>query len=244
MPGLPASQLLDLWEQGEQASAIDRAVMLACAASRTGAADVADLPLGERDARLLELHAQLSERGLEATAECPACAERVEFAVDADALLAGAPAAAPPAPVEADGIVVQWRPPSSRDLAAATVGGSPDATLALLLERCVESASGPDGAVAAEALPPAAREAVAEAMAAADPLAELRLNLSCPACGHTFMTDLDVAEFAWTELRNHARRLLREIDVLARAYGWTEPQVLALGARRRAAYLELALEAT
>jgi hypothetical protein len=47
----------------------------------------------------------------------------------------------------------------------------------------------------------------------------------------------------WTELRAHARRLLREVDVLARAYGWTEPDVLALDERRRAAYLELAAEA-
>jgi hypothetical protein len=30
------------------------------------------------------------------------------------------------------------------------------------------------------------------------------------------------------------------VDALARAYGWTETEVLALGDRRRAAYLELA----
>jgi hypothetical protein len=32
------------------------------------------------------------------------------------------------------------------------------------------------------------------------------------------------------------------VHVLARAYGWTESEVLALGERRRAAYLELAEE--
>ena len=33
--------------------------------------------------------------------------------------------------------------------------------------------------------------------------------------------------------------LLRDVDTLARAYGWTEEQVLALGDARRGAYLEL-----
>ena len=34
-------------------------------------------------------------------------------------------------------------------------------------------------------------------------------------------------------------RLLREIHALAAGYGWSEPAILAMGARRRAAYLEL-----
>jgi hypothetical protein len=32
---------------------------------------------------------------------------------------------------------------------------------------------------------------------------------------------------------------LLDVDALARAYGWSEPQVLALSATRRAAYLQL-----
>jgi hypothetical protein len=48
--------------------------------------------------------------------------------------------------------------------------------------------------------------------------------------------------FVWAELEAQAHRLLHEIDVLARAYGWSEPEVLALGERRRAAYVSLVLE--
>ena len=51
---------------------------------------------------------------------------------------------------------------------------------------------------------------------------------------------MDVGSFVWAELHAHGRRVLREVDVLARAYGWTEAEVLALGERRRAAYLALA----
>jgi hypothetical protein len=79
-------------------------------------------------------------------------------------------------------------------------------------------------------------------MAEADPLAEVLVDLACPACGKTFVADLDLGSFVWAELRTHARRLLREVDTLARAYGWTEAQVLALSDRRRTAYLELVSE--
>jgi hypothetical protein len=37
-----------------------------------------------------------------------------------------------------------------------------------------------------------------------------------------------------------ARALLAEVHSLARAYGWTEPEILALSPQRRAAYLEMA----
>ena len=45
--------------------------------------------------------------------------------------------------------------------------------------------------------------------------------------------------FVWAEVDAAAQRLLHEVDVLARAYGWTEPEVLALSEARRAAYLRL-----
>ena len=50
---------------------------------------------------------------------------------------------------------------------------------------------------------------------------------------------LDLLDCAWTVVEAHARRLLGEVHRLARAYGWREHDVLALGAARRAAYLEL-----
>jgi hypothetical protein len=50
---------------------------------------------------------------------------------------------------------------------------------------------------------------------------------------------LDPAEFLWAAAEAQARRLLLEVDALARAYGWREPDVLALPPARRRAYLEL-----
>ena len=79
-------------------------------------------------------------------------------------------------------------------------------------------------------------------MTVADPLAEVLVDLVCPACEKRFVADLDLGAFVWADLSAQARRLIREVDVLARTYGWTEPEVLALGEGRRAVYLELAGE--
>src|SRR5262249_26139255 len=105
----------------------------------------------------------------------------------------------------------------------------------VLLERCVVIRSGPAGELPAEI-----RASVARAMAEADPLAEVLADIVCPSCEGAFVADVDLGAFVWAELRVRALRLLREVDALARAYGWSESEVLALSARRRAAYLELA----
>lgn len=244
-PDLSAAARLDLWQAAERRDPVERALVLASAADggSTRADELAGLPLGRRDARILALHAALGGRTLEATAPCPACGEQAEFAVDADALLARAADAAPQAPVESSGFVVAWRPPDSRDVAAAAEAADAVAAERVLLERCVTGASGSDGVVDASALPAGVRQALADAMAESDPLAEVLVAVSCPACETAFAADLDLGAFVWAELHADAQRLLREVDVLARAYCWTEAEVLALDDRRRAAYLELAREA-
>jgi hypothetical protein len=221
MPHLSAAATLDLWQETDGRDPVGRSLALAAASGREPD-ELAALPVGRRDALLLEL---LAGPALEATAACPACREQAEFAIDTGELLARERQAREPAPVES----VVWRSPDSRDLAAAAAAGDAEAAEQVLLERCVGSAD----------LSPEARAAIAGAMSEADPLAEVLVEVSCPACGEGFAADLDVGAFVWAELRARARRLLLEVDVLARAYGWTESEVLALGERRRAAYLEL-----
>jgi hypothetical protein len=242
VPGLTAAATLDLWEQADHLPPIERALALAAAADPVSEATaVARLPLGRRDGRLLHLRAGLTCRPLDATAVCPACGERVEFDADADALAAMAQedAASMAGSLEVDGFRVTWRPPDSDDVIAASAAGSADDAEGVLLRRCVSSASGPDGQVDPGDLPRTVRDAVSRAMAEADPLAEVVISLTCPACATTFDADLDIAAFVWTELRARARRALHEVAVLACAFGWTEAQVLALPERRRQAYLDL-----
>jgi hypothetical protein len=70
--------------------------------------------------------------------------------------------------------------------------------------------------------------------------AEQRVELACPTCGHAWQAQLDVAEFLWAGVNTAAGRLLEDVHALAAACGWSEGDVLALSARRRRAYRELA----
>ncbi|MEZ4718279.1 MAG: hypothetical protein R2851_19635 [Caldilineaceae bacterium] len=79
-------------------------------------------------------------------------------------------------------------------------------------------------------------------LAAVDPWAETLLELACPACATRWHAAVDIGEFFWRELTVQAKRLLREVHLLARGYGWREADVLALHPRRRQAYLDMLLE--
>jgi len=74
-------------------------------------------------------------------------------------------------------------------------------------------------------------------MAAADPLAEIRLTFDCPVCGDAFEDDLDLPTFLWAEMAARAKRLLSEVHLLASAYGWSEAEILGLSPVRREFYL-------
>ena len=78
-------------------------------------------------------------------------------------------------------------------------------------------------------------------MADADPQAATELALDCAACGHQWNEVFDAGHFLLHALDDWAQRLLDQVHVLAKAYGWTEQTVLALPPMRRARYLERVL---
>ncbi|MES1153596.1 MAG: hypothetical protein ABUL45_01560, partial [Rhodanobacter sp.] len=88
-------------------------------------------------------------------------------------------------------------------------------------------------------LPHELQAEIAQAMAQADPQADLQLAFRCPDCGHEWQPLFDIARFLWQELHAWALHMLREVDTLAQAYHWAEADILALSPRRRQAYLEL-----
>lgn len=234
-----AQTILDLADAAQGEAPIARALRLAAAAG-ADAARLRDAPLGRLHAATLGLHAALAGPRLEAVATCPACASLVEFALDGDALqpLARDAAAGELVMVtDAGEWRVRWRAPTAGDL--ADVAGRPDAASALLALCC--DVTGPRGEGGADA-PPEVIERIEGTLADADPLAELTVGLECPECGAVFDADVDPIAFVLREVETRARRVLREVDVLARAYGWTEAEVLALSEQRRTAYLEIVRE--
>jgi hypothetical protein len=138
--------------------------------------------------------------------------------------------------VRQDGWDVEFRLPGVGDLAAAARSGDPRAAL---LARCLVSAVRDGTAVSHAELPAAVQQRIAEAVEAADPGADLTLNVACPECGRATRAELDIASYLWTELDSWARDVLLDVHLLATAYGWSEPEILALSPTRRRYYLEL-----
>ena len=235
MRPLSAQELLDAWERGVGESPVRRAlVLLAAACPGVAPEDLARESVGRRDARLLTLREWTFGPRLVSVASCPVCAERLETAFDVADIRVGSFEEGPQEPLAltVGGAELTFRLPDSTDLAALSSTASVDGARRRLLDRCLLGTGAND--LSEEAL-----QAVARRMAEADPQGDVELSLTCPACGHGWLAQFDIASFFWTEIDAWARVLLREIHILASAYGWRESDILALSPWRRRSYLEL-----
>lgn len=241
MRAFSAHDLLRVWEVGEDQHPLDRALTLLSAACPEQTWDeLASLAIGERDRRLLTLREQTSGPRLNGFAECPKCAERLEFAFSvADLRVADHDAAEDAPELIIDGLELRFRLPNSRDLAGVLGSQDLDAARSLLVRRCVLGASCDGAPVAAGELPAGAITTLARRMAERDPQAEVLLDLRCPACDHAWQALFDIVAFFWEELAVQAKRLLREVHTLAQNYGWREAEILGMSTRRRQFYLEM-----
>lgn len=239
MRALTAAELLAVWERGQSAPPLRRALLLLTAArDDTPAERLVRWSVGQRDAELLRVREQLFGAKLASRTTCPECREQVEFEMQcADLLEPVGPVAAETLRAEFGEWGVEYRLPASLDLEVLEPHAPPERNRRILLARCVLSLRRGGEPVAIEELPAELEAVIAAGMAAADPHAEFKLELTCPACGHGWPAVFDVISYLWTELHAWAVRLLREVHSLASSYGWSEAAILALSARRRQLYL-------
>lgn len=244
MHAVSAAELMDVWEWGVSRNPVERALALLSAAWPQRSLDeLARLPIGRRDALLLRMRSALFGADLDVRGACPGCREALELILHADELIAAAgrdDADSPVGPqtLEVDGRLIRFRLPDSLDLLDALGSAEPRRTL---LGRCIVS-DAPDHLSADDG--PSDVSAAIEAslvtrMESLDPLASASFTLTCPACAHVWDAPLDVPSFLWNEIDAWAYRTIREVHWLAISYGWRETDVLALGAWRRQAYLQV-----
>jgi len=230
---------MGVWERGANEHPVDRALTLLSACCEETRPQLAALSIGRRDARLLEVYEQLFGAALEAFAQCPKCGERLEYRLSTRDLAVPPPQTEQAMMVETEGVSLRLRLPNSLDLRAVSECQGLDEARQLLLERCVVERDG-QPVERLDRLPESTVDKIASCLALADPQAETLIDLTCCACRHGWQVLLDIEGFLWTKISAMSRRLLEEVHVLARAYGWREPDILALSAVRRQAYLEMA----
>lgn len=249
MRALSDREVCAVWERGQDQGDVDRALtMLAAARPDQPAEHIAGWPLGRRDGELLELRKTLYGGTLRGADACPACGEECEFVLDLETFPARGPGTGDgPESGSENGAVqeltagslrLRFRLPTSRDLARAARSATVEAGRRALVGDCllaVESDGRPvDCAEPDDELIGLLSGGIAER----DPLVETLLDLSCPACGRDWQCLFDIASSLWAEIAAHARALLGEVCVLARAYGWSEGDILGMSTFRRRWYLE------
>jgi hypothetical protein len=233
-------QLLEAWERGSHGTPAERAIVLAARTTGEPAA-VEEWTVGRRDAGLLDLHEAAFGPVIEAVTSCPECSEPQELAFGVSDVRApcGDPGREHELVHETSGLRVTFRLPSSADLRAAALADDAHEARRGLLEHCVLSAARDGEPVAAASLPEEAVAALGERIALHDPQADIELSLSCTECGHGWQVRFDPADYLWRKLDRRARALLAEIAALARGFGWSEQEILALPDGRRRHYLGL-----
>jgi hypothetical protein len=247
-------EVLATWEAGLAAGAAERTLLLhALARPPAGADELLATAVGERDAELFGLRRALFGERLEVVVGCPDCGERLECDLGIGELVGARTDAgpdtgsAPPADpasagpvrrVESGAWAVQFRLPTTADLAA--LSGYEDAGEArrALLARIVTRAERSGRRVDADRIPATVQRAIAEAAAEAGPAADITLAMACPGCARQISAELDIGGYLWRELDVWARAVLSDIHVLASCYGWGEREILALSPWRRRYYVE------
>ncbi|MBU1059865.1 MAG: hypothetical protein KJ804_16270 [Proteobacteria bacterium] len=239
MRALTAAEIIRLWETAYRFHAIDQALsILQLVMPEQSRDDLAALPLGQRDALLLSLRQVTFGDLLPGKSHCPQCGETVEFELSCRTLVSNV-GRAQQIHMTRDAYQISIRPLNSFDLAAAAGADSLQEAHDLLMRACVAEACYQGQTIAPQTLPPEIKKDIAAMAEAADPQAEILLTLNCPACGQQWQSVLDVASILGQEITARAQRLLLEVHLLAKAYGWVEAEILNLSPTRRATYLQM-----
>ncbi|MGH8904996.1 MAG: phage baseplate protein [Egibacteraceae bacterium] len=234
---------MSAWERGLGQPPPQRALALLGVAWPDASTDaLAQLCIGQRDARLLDLRESSFGPRVVGLADCPACQEQLELDFDVADIRVAPPAEdidpSEPLSLCAAGYEVRFRLPTTLDVLTSVRPGDLVATRQSLLERCLVSAQQEDQPATPTALPTEVVELVEARMAEVDPQADIRLALTCPDCAHQWEVGFDITTFLWSELDAWACRTLYDVHLLASVYGWREAEVLALTPARRRFYLE------
>ncbi len=239
---LSVAQLLHAWEAGVVQPPARRTLpVLMAALPALAEPQVLGLRLGQRNQCLLTLRTWVFGSRLCALADCPQCKAVIDLTLDTSDLCHALPDTSDvPTTLQHGAWRIHFTSPRVADLLSASRFSDMPRIRQYLIECCVISIHHDEMPQPVAAIPADVLAEVIAAIEAADPLAHLDLSLSCPDCAHAWAAGFDIASFLWGELDAWAWRTLREVDVLARVYGWSEADILSLSATRRQRYLELA----
>lgn len=225
-----ARVLLRAWESTQAVPQWQRPAAILSALSGLPLAEALGRGVARRDAALLAWRTTLFGTNWQAFAQCPQCAVMLEYELPpfGDP---GENSTASEDDLEVEFMGRSWsvRWPSTRDIHEASTCSDRSAARTTLLRRMLPGDVDPDTETGAAIL----------AAASNAHFGLMTLDLQCCACPCAWTVVFDPGEFLWREMRAAAHCVLREVDVIARVYHWSEDQILALSDVRRREYLQM-----
>jgi hypothetical protein len=241
MRRLSASLIVGVWERGQGLDAVEQALLLLSVAyPGVQPETLAEMSIGRRDAHLLAFRRQIFAGDPNGFGDCPNCTAGVEYRLPPEALSQAPAEREERFEFSLDEFSLRLRMPNSGDMAVARDCTGMEEAKRSLAQRCVLEATRAGVVLTAEELPAPVMDRLSQFLDEAASSTELLIDLVCPQCGHKWQVVFDIASYLWTEINALARRFLREVHILARAYGWREADILSMSAKRREYYLEMA----
>jgi hypothetical protein len=249
MRALVGEAVLTAWERTRELPEQEAALaVLALALPEHNINELANLPLSERNALLLELRAATLGWRMHGFAVCPECDAQLELVLDARELAEGIRGEDTPRPNEIAGYTM--RAANTLDLLAATAAESEEHARSILVARTVnvtraeldqanQFASPRRTGHWLESQPQPIVDLLLDRFEQMNAAAEIRAQFHCADCRSRACVDVDIVHFFLREIAGAARRLMTDIHELASAYGWSERSIAIMSDARRAAYVEM-----
>ncbi|NCD71681.1 T4 family baseplate hub assembly chaperone [Mucilaginibacter agri] len=242
MKPLDATELFQLWDEVLHDGLLDKSMrLLGKACSFENSVELGRLSIGERDARLLQLREWMFGYSLKNMVTCPKCNEVVEWEMDThDMHLQKIPAdlSVKTFYLVKDQFKIQFRLPDSFDVSKIISENSADPDS--LITNCIVGVANENGEeIPKDQLSGEIIQALDKRMSEEDPQADIRIEIHCPACSHNWESVFDIMSFLWAEIDSWAKRMMQEICLLAKSFGWSEKDILNMSPHRRRLYIEM-----
>ncbi|HEV8515751.1 MAG TPA: hypothetical protein VGQ59_20855 [Cyclobacteriaceae bacterium] len=233
------AELLKAWEAGLERPMLDATLFLLATSYSVNSSDIGRLSIGDRDVRLLQLREWLFGHRLNNLAKCPACGELIEWECDLKEFYfqpVSSELSSRQYLLERENIHIHFRLPNSLDIVTAI---SRQWNSNAVLSNCIIEVYEENKKSSLDILTDEMWSALDEKMSELDPQADIKINLSCPVCSNHWQTSFDIVSYLWTEINNWAQRMVQEVYTLARAFGWSEKEILEMSTYRRELYVEM-----
>ncbi len=238
------ADIMAIWEKGRALGPIAKPLtILQHAFPNLSYEDLGKLSIGQRDAGLLQIRKNLFGNNIFAVAQCESCKTNVEIPLDVDVLLVSAFDIEKDhsAKVEFADYFIHFQFPNSNHLALIAKCSSIEEARLVLLDHSIEKIEYQDRVISLDELPNSIVEKFIKHLSEEDPQAEIKLNYQCANCNVKAQSTFDISNFLWEEIESKAKDIFWEVHTLARAYGWTEKDVLDLSSIRRQHYVEMVI---